>query len=227
MHEGAGRFAGGLILLVALWIGIYWWWPRESKITFAQGNEAVRGVSPKRLENPEPAPKRPDPTPTTPTRPTRPTPARPDVPQAIIPPEFTEYTIKSGDTFASIARQYYGSAALSSVIIAANPLMSPDRMTIGRVIRIPKDPNNIQGIPVKPVETPAPPPVPAKTTPLEPGTKTYVIQSGDTLSKISHEVYGESRLSSLIYEANRDQLSGEDAMLHIGQVLKIPPKPQR
>ena len=73
---------------------------------------------------------------------------------AVIPPEFAQYTVKEGDTFASIARHYYGSSALSSVIIAANPLMSPDHLTIGRVIKIPKDPNNIQGRPVAPGTTP-------------------------------------------------------------------------
>jgi nucleoid-associated protein YgaU len=152
-----------------------------------------------------------------------------DAPQAIIPPEFTDYTVKDGDTFTSIARHYYGSDALASAIIAANPLMSPDHLKPGRVIKIPKDPNNVQGIPVKQAtpapQTPLTPPTPpAPAAPA--GARTYVVQPGDSLSKIAKEVYGDLRLSALIFEANRDQLSSEDA-IKPGQTLKIPPRPAR
>ena len=55
-------------------------------------------------------------------------------PQVIIPPEFVQYTVKEGDSFASISRQFYGSPSLSNVLIAANPLMSPQNLKPGRVI---------------------------------------------------------------------------------------------
>src|ERR1051325_11337676 len=204
MHEGTGRIAGGLILLIGLWLGVYWWWAHESKITFAQAEEAVPGVAPKK----EPAPKPPElpPTPTPESGGHQATPvviepkhsgAEPakeqpkDAPQAIIPPEFTDYTVKDGDTFTSIARHYYGIDALASAIIAANPLMSPDHLKPGRVIKIPKDPNNVQGIPVKQAtpapQTPLTPPTPP--APAHPaGARTYVVQPGDSLSKIAKEV---------------------------------------
>jgi nucleoid-associated protein YgaU len=53
-----------------------------------------------------------------------------------------------------------------------------------------------------------------------------VVKSGDSLSRISKEVYGESRFANLIYEANRDQLVNEHA-IQIGQRLKIPPRPKQ
>ncbi|MEY2999909.1 MAG: hypothetical protein RL648_123 [Verrucomicrobiota bacterium] len=50
---------------------------------------------------------------------------------------------------------------------------------------------------------------------------TYTVQPGDTLSRISAKVYGESGRWGVIFEANRDQLPSPNA-LKPGQVLRIP-----
>lgn len=51
--------------------------------------------------------------------------------------------------------------------------------------------------------------------------RTYTVQAGDTLSRISAQVYGTAGRWSEIFEANRDQLPSPNA-LRVGQVLKIP-----
>jgi nucleoid-associated protein YgaU len=51
--------------------------------------------------------------------------------------------------------------------------------------------------------------------------RTYTVQSGDTLSEISKEYYGNSHDYMKIFEANRDQLSDPDE-IQVGQVLVIP-----
>jgi nucleoid-associated protein YgaU len=56
-----------------------------------------------------------------------------------------------------------------------------------------------------------PPPVP----------KTYTVQAGDTLSKISKQFYGDAGKYMKIFEANRDKLSNPD-LIKVGQVLTIP-----
>ena len=52
-------------------------------------------------------------------------------------------------------------------------------------------------------------------------TKTYVVQSGDTLSKIAKEHYGDANKYMVIFDANRDQLSDPDK-IKPGQELIIP-----
>ncbi len=52
-------------------------------------------------------------------------------------------------------------------------------------------------------------------------TRTYTVQSGDTLSKISKQFYGNTNQYMKIFEANRDQLSNPDR-IQPGQELKIP-----
>ena len=51
--------------------------------------------------------------------------------------------------------------------------------------------------------------------------QTYTVQSGDTLSKISKQFFGDSNKYMTIFNANRDQLNDPDK-IKPGQVLKIP-----
>ena len=51
--------------------------------------------------------------------------------------------------------------------------------------------------------------------------RSYTVQSGDTLSRISTKVYGTPSRWIDIYQANRDRLSSENA-LRVGQELRIP-----
>ncbi len=52
-------------------------------------------------------------------------------------------------------------------------------------------------------------------------TQWYVVKSGDTLSKIAREFYGDASLYPKIFEANQDQLKSPD-LIQVGQKLRIP-----
>ena len=52
-------------------------------------------------------------------------------------------------------------------------------------------------------------------------TQWYEVKSGDTLSKIAKEFYGDASLYPQIFEANRDQLVNPDK-IRVGQKLRIP-----
>ena len=54
------------------------------------------------------------------------------------------------------------------------------------------------------------------------GGQTYEVKSGDNLSKISKQFYGDSDEYMRIFYANREQLSDPDK-IQIGQKLIIPP----
>ena len=51
--------------------------------------------------------------------------------------------------------------------------------------------------------------------------RTYTVQSGDTLSKISKQFYGDANQYMKIFNANKDKLSDPDE-IRPGQVLSIP-----
>jgi nucleoid-associated protein YgaU len=66
------------------------------------------------------------------------------------------------------------------------------------------------------------PPDPTTPSPKEnPYTQTYVVQAGDTLSKIAKQFYGDAALYPQIFEANRDVLKDPDK-IRPGQKLRIP-----
>lgn len=141
-----------------------------------------------------------------------PTPPQPEL--AVIAPEFEDYVVQKGDTFAAISTRFFGTPVHAQAIVRANPLMDPRRLMPGRTIRVPKDPANIQGKPVAP---------PAKGE--EGQASVYVVQSGDTLSGISQKIFGTMKHADLIFQTNRDRLSSPES-LRIGQTLNIPPKPK-
>jgi LysM repeat protein len=49
----------------------------------------------------------------------------------------------------------------------------------------------------------------------------YVVKSGDTLSKISKEIYKDANKYMKIFDANKDQLTNPD-QIKVGQKLKLP-----
>lgn len=55
----------------------------------------------------------------------------------------------------------------------------------------------------------------------EPEATFHVVQSGDTLSKISKDVYGDPMKYNTIFEANKPMLEHPDK-IYPGQTLRIP-----
>lgn len=231
-HHG-GKIATGLFALVVIWIIVFWLWqPAEPKISFGDGGRSAdpnrstaAGNSPggvtTRPELPDPVVEVPAPK-VEPARPIGPEPAasRPGV----VAPEFIDYTVQPGDTFASIARRFYGSSGKAELIARANPLVDPTRIKNGRVLKIPKDPSNIQGKPISvpPPGSAAPGSPPASAS--EAGARRHTVEKGETLTSISRKYYGTIRRTDVILKANRNVLSKPED-LRPGQTLVIPPSP--
>jgi nucleoid-associated protein YgaU len=72
-----------------------------------------------------------------------------------------------------------------------------------------------------PRQTTTPQPLPGPAVPASAIPSAYTVKSGDTLSSIARQVYGNSGRWREIYEANRDQLPRPES-LRPGQVLRIP-----
>lgn len=57
----------------------------------------------------------------------------------------------------------------------------------------------------------------------EPEAAFYTVKSGDTLSKIARDHYGDAMRYPVIFEANRPMLTDPD-LIYPGQVLRLPPE---
>ena len=53
-------------------------------------------------------------------------------------------------------------------------------------------------------------------------TNTYTVASGDSLSKIAKNQYGDASKWHQIYEANKDLIGNNPDLIEVGQVLTIP-----
>ena len=202
MQTQSARLIGGFALLAVVWVVTYWaWGPSEPKISFAMLPEELSTSNPENNvsvgEVPVMGP-----------------PANPEEP-AVIPPEFIGYVILPGDTLQSISAKHFKDTDYADAIAQANPMMDPTRLKLGRLIRIPRDPKNIQGVP-NPLNQNVTPPA------AIPGE--YTVASGDSLTSISKRFYGTIKYADLIFEQNKSVLTNKN-VLKLGQVLRIPPKP--
>ncbi len=94
------------------------------------------------------------------------------------------YTVRSGDTLMMIAYENYGDIGAWRKILDANrdKLASPTALKPGMVL-------NLDGV---------------GNRPSQPEGEKYKIRSGDTLAKISADVYGTPKKWKKIYENNRE-----------------------
>lgn len=147
----------------------------------------------------------------------------PSAPAATTPAasNYKSYTIRSGDTFSSIAEEYLGSENLWVKIAEANPQVDPNRLRVGQVIKLP-----ITGSTLSSGQASTPATAGAGGTPGTlgaPGTTAYVVQPGDTLSSIARRFYQSPDLWWVIYNANREAIGGDPDHLMAGVSLRIPP----
>jgi nucleoid-associated protein YgaU len=122
-----------------------------------------------------------------------------------------EYTIKPGQTLSLIAAEVYGNSRFYVAIKRANPSIDPNRLKPGMRITLP----DITDVKPGPVET---------AGGVSTG-KTYTVQSGDTLYRISKNLYGSPKQAEAIYELNKATIGTDEGRLKLGMVLQLPGNP--
>jgi LysM repeat protein len=224
MEDRSSKLYTGLCVLVLIWIGVYWAWepgestkPRISISTPELVQEPVEDSTAEIDDEPEQSSSQqllilPDP------ESAKPDPVEVDPSPRLIPPEFRNHTVVQGEIMQDIAEKYYGKSSMWNVIARANPRVDPLKLREGMTLRIPVDPDNIQGI----VDSGSDPDQPNSANQQEQAVVDYIVQSGDSLSLIAQRFYGSSRYADFIYESNRDRLRSKDA-IRVGQTLKLPP----
>ena len=125
----------------------------------------------------------------------------------------TKYTIKAGDTFSTIAGDFYKDTRKWSVIAKANPGVDPARLKVGQVINVPTD-----GAVARQATT-----VPERASAVtRPSGTTHTVATGETLSAIAERYLGSKGAWKRLYEANKDAIGSDPAKLKVGTKLVIP-----
>lgn len=114
----------------------------------------------------------------------------------------TRHRVRSGERLADIAKKYYGDRSLWKPIADANGITQPERLRAGVSITIP---------PLHPT-----PERPRRREPSE--SRSYTVQSGDTLTIIAEQQLGRQSRWREIQEYN----GIDDTLIVPGQELKLP-----
>jgi nucleoid-associated protein YgaU len=137
---------------------------------------------------------------------------------AVVAPVFREFTIRPpGMTLEEVSLEVYGTRRHWRAIARMNGhSLDPNRVRPGQVIKIPRDPENVQGVPAEGADegdTPAP----------EPAYTEYIVSRDDTLWDIAKALYGSGVKWTVIRDANRELVGDDGSRLRAGMVLRIPP----
>lgn len=218
--SGPTRLGLAIAALILVWSVAFWMTPgapRGPKVTFGTAPDRdttvtiVDPIRPLIREQTGAPPPTPEPLvdPTVSPR----TPASP--PPPVEPPSFFLYVLAAGDTPETIAQRFYESDAHWSAVARANPEIDFGKpLPIGRVIRVPIDPSNVQG------RAPDAPPVEAH----EPtsGNFLYTVQANDTLGQIAQRFYGDAGKWPLIRDANSGLINRDGTNIKPGMKITIP-----
>jgi len=139
-----------------------------------------------------------------PVVPTNPPTAVAAAPPTTPPQGLTDYKIVQGDTFSTLAKKFHVSV---KAIENANPGLDPTKLKIGQTVHIP----------APTVAALSSGTVAGTTADTSTGGQTYVVKSGDSLSKIAGE-FGTT------VKALRSANSLATDKIVVGQKLKVPAK---
>jgi len=148
--------------------------------------------------------------------PSTPEPEVPSIPE--VTPDTSKdygiYTVVSGDTLIKIAKKIDGVGGITSdILMETNGLKANDLIFVGQELKYPMDKVNK---PSSSAENPSKPDTPSTTKKFG----TYVVVSGDNLTKIAKKIDGEGGITSdILMEANG--LKAND-LIFVGQELKYP-----
>ena len=115
------------------------------------------------------------------------------------------YIVQPGDTLAAIAARY---GVTVETLARLNGIVNPNSIVIGQVLAVPGPGNNYPGGTVAPTVIP--------TSPAPPARKTYVVQAGDNLFRIS------LRFGVTLDALMRANGITNPNLVYVGQVLTIP-----
>jgi len=145
-------------------------------------------------------------------------------------PNYTTYTVKSGDTLSSIAGEWFRDVTRWKDIVAANPGLSPQSLRVGQKINLPSKAGSaaerLAGGAAS--SKSAPKATPSSSSKASAGATTdgsqHVVAAGETLASIAAKAYGSGSSANWkrIYEANKSVIGANPSALKVGMKLVIP-----
>ena len=132
------------------------------------------------------------------------------------------HRVQAGDTFASLALQYYGHERHTQFLVRSNPeITDPRRLAIGSTIMIPPLPTAHTEAESSVAKASSPAPAPASGGHVAPG-RTYEVKPGDSFYRIARVELGDASKWEDLFSLNKELVQGDPKQLQVGQVLRLP-----
>ncbi len=126
-----------------------------------------------------------------------------------------KHRVQDGDTFSSLANQYYGAARFARFLIDSNSQVGdPDHLRVGEVVKIPPRPD------YSALRKPSPTTRTARQTGR--AAPTYRVKAGDSFYRIARDVLGDASRWRELFELNKELVGGDPTHLQVGQLVKLP-----
>lgn len=136
---------------------------------------------------------------------------QPEVPR----PQMREHVVRAGDTFSSLAVEFYGSQRYTQYLIAANPQVSdPDVLRIGMKLKVPPRPDTDADWALRTGRT-------AEEAAKPLSADEYLVKPGDTFSSIAKARLGEERRWPELYEINKELFPRGPHTIKAGTVIHL------
>lgn len=123
------------------------------------------------------------------------------------------HRVQPGDSFASLAKMYYGSERYTQFLMSQNTqIANPNALKIGAVIKIPPAPTSQQA---------------KQSSAVKPGAnqssrKVYVVRSGDSFYRIAQHQLGDANRWEELFNLNKGVVQGDPKRLRPGQKIILP-----
>jgi len=133
--------------------------------------------------------------------------------------------VQKGESLITICREYYGDGSLAAELAKFNEIDNPDRINVGRTLRIPKAEVLIRGHgPVREQNNES---SESRADERESSSqqnqkyRTYTVKKGDMLSELARRFLGSGKRWGELYELNKDVIDDPDNVV-VGTVIKVP-----
>jgi len=135
------------------------------------------------------------------------------------------HKVQPGDTFASLAKMYYGDEKYTGFLASSNREIDPRTLGVGTEVKIPPLPRD-GGVGDAGSRVAARERMPVRrasdSTATERGTRTYTVRSGDTFYGIARDQLNDASRWRELFELNKALVHGDATRLQVGQVITLP-----
>jgi nucleoid-associated protein YgaU len=135
------------------------------------------------------------------------------------------HRVQPGETFSSLAENYYGNRRYAQFLIDSNPDVKDARkLAPGTTIKIPAKPSDDQLTSASRERSAEKPATISSDASAKTGEKpkTYKVKEGDSFYSIAKSQLGGAGKWKKLYELNKKLVNEDPTNLKPGQVLKLP-----